>query len=262
MRGVSVLGLLILLGSILVAAHATEKISTEDCSMTMGWEQWKPFQYQDEDSRLTGFDIELVRTILTDLGCQLNFKEINWARGIVETRSGKLDMLPHADYADDRAEWAYFSEPYREVSQVLYVKPGDSGRYPFKKPADIMSSDFVLGVGRGVFIGDKFAELMTDAEFNEHIVYIPTDEMQQYRMLHAGRIDGYVRSATAMESLRELIGDELRLEIHPLPILTSRQHFLFSKKSVNQYFVDRFNASLNKLIESGIYSDLESQFLQ
>lgn len=262
MRCKSVLCLLMLSGSLFASGLAAANTPAENCSMTMGWEQWKPFQYRGDESTLTGFDIELVRTILNDLGCQLNFKEINWARGIVETRSGKMDMLPHADYADDRAEWAYFSEPYREVSQVLYVKPGGSDMYPFKKPADIMRSDFRMGVGRGVFIGDRFAELMTDAEFSKHIVYIPTDEMQQYKMLHAGRIDGYVRAATAMKSLQELLGEELRLEIHPLPILTSRQHFLFSKQSVNQDFVDRFNASLNKVIESGTYADLESRFLQ
>lgn len=262
MRNKPVISLLMLLGCLSVSGFAAANTNTDDCSMTMGWEQWKPFQYRDDESILTGFDIELVRAVFTDLGCRLDFKEINWARGIVETRSGEMDVLPHADYTDERADWAYFSDAYREVSQVLFVKPGGSQMYPFKEPSDIMGSDFRMGVGRGVYIGEEFAELMADAEFMKHIVHIPTDEMQQYKMLHAGRVDGYVRTATAMKSLQELLGEELRLEIHPLPILTSRQHFLFGKKSVSKHFVDRFNASLEKIIETGIYADLESRFLQ
>jgi len=236
--------------------------AVETCSLTMGWEPWKPFQYLDDHAALTGFDIELIKAIVTDMNCELDFKQVNWARGIVEVRSGELDMLPHADFTEERSQWAYFSNAYRDVSQVLYVKPGTAKRYPFKNLTDIIDSEFRLGVGRGVFIGDKFEELMLNPEFKKHIIYIPTDEMQQYQMLHADRIDGYVRTTTAIDSLRDILHDELSLEIHPLPILTSKQHFLFSQQSVKSEFVNRFNASLEEIVKTGIYDELKTRFLK
>jgi len=240
---------------------ADEKTATA-CTLTMGWEPWEPYQYIDAKNQLTGFDIELISNVFEDMSCTVVFKEINWARGIVEVRSGKLDLLPHADYTEQRAQWAHFSDSYRDASQVIYVKKGSSERYPLASLEDIVQIDFRLGVGRGVFIGDEFIRLMKNPEFKKHIYYLPTDELQQYQMLQADRIDGYVRSITAMDSLRAKLGHSLNLEIHPLPMLTSKQHVMFSKKSVSKAIVENFNSSLQNIVSYGIYKDIESRFIR
>lgn len=66
-------------------------------------------------------------------------------------------------------------------------------------------------------------------------------------MLQAGRIDGFVRSISTLENLKKKLGRELDLEIHLLPINTSEQHFLFSRKTVDEALIARFNASLLNL---------------
>lgn len=231
------------------------------CELTMGWEPWEPYQYIDENNQLVGFDIDLINAIASAMGCTVRFKELVWARGLVETEAGVIDMLAHADYTDERNTWAHYSEPYRDSSQVLYVRKGESDKYPITSLKDAAKSGFRIGVGRGVYSGEDLESCLTTPELKKQIYYIPTVEIQQYNILQAGHIDGYIRSITAIDSLRNTLGEDLNLEIHPLPILTSKQHVIFSRKSVDRALVEEFNQSLNLIIERGVYDEIENRYL-
>lgn len=240
------------------AIAAEDNIS--ECSLTLGWEPWEPYQYIDKKDQLVGFDIDLISAITSDMGCTLDFKEIVWARGLVEVQSGTIDMMAHADYTDERNTWAHYTVPYRDSSQVLYVKNGDAEKYPMSSLKDAISTGFKIGVGRGVYLGEQFENYLTIPEFKKQIYYIPTVEIQQYNILQAGHVDGYIRSITAIDSLRRTLGDKLNLEIHPLPIRTSKQHVIFSRKTVDRKLVDKFNSSLDNIVQSGRYKEIEDRY--
>lgn len=246
-----------LASSLCIAAQANN-----DCVLTMGWEPWKPYQFVDDSGELTGYDIDLVKAVVEDMDCTLRLKQINWARGVIETKSGSLDMMAHADFTEERNTWALFSDPYRDNSIVLYVRKGESEHYPFASLQDIVGSDFRLGAGRGVYLGDAFEELLSDEAFRKQVFYIDTDEMQQYRVLKAKRVDGFLRSKTALDNLRKALGEDADIEIHPLPIFTSKQHVMFSRKNITQTLVDRFNASLTQIRSTGVYADIEAKYFE
>ncbi|MBX2868822.1 MAG: transporter substrate-binding domain-containing protein [Acidiferrobacterales bacterium] len=239
-------GVILLLGMFTHSLYADD-----DCNLVVGWEPWHPYQYIDDSGELTGFDIEVLAAIAELTQCTFDFKQINWARGIVEVESGILDVLMAANITPERSQWAYFSDHYLSSTVVLFVRPGESSQYPFKSMRDIANFDFRLGVGRGVIYNDEFAELIKVPEFEKRLVYIPTAEMQQYQMLQTQRVDGYLRSITTLGSLPEVLGSDLKLEIHPLPVQSSRLHIMFSKNSVNEETVMRINNGLRSLREDG-----------
>ena len=96
-----ILILLTALGLLTGKIHAASD-STTECELVMGWEPWEPYQYLDNNNQLVGFDIDLITTITSGMGCTLKFKELVWARGLVVIESCIIDMLAHADYTDER----------------------------------------------------------------------------------------------------------------------------------------------------------------
>lgn len=95
---------------------------SDPCSLTLGWEHFGPYQFTDERKKLTGFDIELVQAIVDDMGCNLEIKQINWARGLFEIQAGEIDILPHADFVEERAHYALYSAAYGSETPVIYVQ--------------------------------------------------------------------------------------------------------------------------------------------
>lgn len=232
----------------------------DKCVLRMGWESWHPYQYLDESGELTGFDIDFISAIGKLIDCDVAFQEVNWARGMVDIENGNLDLIPNANFTEERSQWAHYSEPYRDNSTVMYIRKGELELYPFKSLSDIIGTEFRLGVGRGVVYGEKFLALTQDPDFQKHVQYIPTAEMQQYEMLQAGRIDGYLRSITAMKSLKDLLGSDINLQVHPVPVVSDRLHVVFSKKSVSAELVERFDEGLRTIQNNGLLERLVADY--
>jgi len=235
---------------------------TQPCVMKMGWDLWPPYQYIDESGKLTGFDIDFISAIGKLMDCEVVYQEVNWARGLVDLENGNLDLIPNANFTEERSVWAHYSEPYRDSSIVMYIRKGELELYPYQSLKDIAGTEFRLGVGRGVVYSDEFSMLQKNPEFRERLQYIPTSEMQQYEMLQAGRIYGILRSITALKSLHDSFGQGFNLEIHPMPVVSARQHVIFSKKSVSAEKVERFNESLRTIQKNGLLDRLAANYFQ
>ncbi|WP_108650575.1 substrate-binding periplasmic protein [Dongshaea marina] len=225
------------------------------CVLNMGWE---PYQYQ-EDSHLTGFDIELMRLAATDMGCELKLHQRPWQRGIHEARVGVQDLVAGASMTEERQRWFYYSAPYRTETMALFVMKGTSDLYSFSQLRDIVDSQFRLGINRGVYYGKAFEKARQELIDNGRLSVYNT-EQQKYKMFMSGRIDGFLGGQASIKALVKNYLDDV--EIYPLKITTSDQYILFSKVSTTPGQVARFNQSLAKLKRSGAYQKLVERFLQ
>jgi polar amino acid transport system substrate-binding protein len=50
------------------AVHAASS-----CILKVGWEPWEPFQYLDSSNHLTGLDVDMIRAIVQNMGCEPRF---------------------------------------------------------------------------------------------------------------------------------------------------------------------------------------------
>ncbi|EAH8147970.1 basic amino acid ABC transporter substrate-binding protein [Campylobacter jejuni] len=82
---------------------------------------YKPFNYK-QDSKLTGFDTDLVEEIARKNGIEIVWVETNFDGLIPALKAGKIDMIASAMSAtDERRQSVDFTKPYY-MSKNLYIK--------------------------------------------------------------------------------------------------------------------------------------------
>ncbi|EGK7562503.1 basic amino acid ABC transporter substrate-binding protein [Campylobacter coli] len=82
---------------------------------------YKPFNYK-HDSKLTGFDTDLVEEIAQKNGIEIVWVETNFDGLIPALKAGKIDMIASAMSAtDERRQSVDFTKPYY-MSKNLYIK--------------------------------------------------------------------------------------------------------------------------------------------
>ena len=96
-------------------------------TVTIGYTDYAPMNYVDENGELVGFDTELAEMVFGDLGYEIRFKVIDWSNKYSELNSGTMDCVWNgftANCADEddgiqRAEKVDFSYYYMTNAQCV-----------------------------------------------------------------------------------------------------------------------------------------------
>ena len=103
----------------------------EEKTIVVGYTDYAPMNYLDENGKLIGFDTELAEAVFGNLGYKVIFKEISWDSRYTDLASKNINCIWNgftANAADDdgvqRAEKVDFSYNYMENRQVIVVKKG------------------------------------------------------------------------------------------------------------------------------------------
>ena len=248
----------ILLFIVVLLSTAWNYASSEEISL--GWEDWQPYQYKDESGTVTGLDIELVQTIFANINYQLRLIELPWKRHLESVKAGRIDLAASASKAPEREEYALFSAPYRTESAVMYIRKADVDKYTFDSLKDIIGTDFTLAVTRGYYYGEEFASLMKNPEFKKHIQEVNDNQLAQ-RQLARNRVDGFLEDpiAATVELRNEGLQDQISVL---MPIYSDDIYVMFSKKSTSPELVETFNKSLTELKTSGRYDRIMNKYLK
>lgn len=235
-------------------------LSSHSQSLSLGWEDWKPYQFESDDGTLTGLDIDMVNAVFEHHGKTLTFNQLPWQRHLDNVKSGIIDLAASASKTSDREQYAYFSDPYRTESAALFIRKADQEKYQFKSLADIIGTNFTLAVTRGYYYGEEFSELMKNDAFQQRIQEVNDNQLAQ-RQLVRGRVDGFLEDpiAASVELEEEGVADQV---INILPIYSDDIYVMFSKKTMTEGDVKAFNQSLAAMRESGIYDEILGKYYQ
>lgn len=103
-----------------------KKDETPKKTVTIGYTDYAPMNYEDENGKLVGFDTELAEKAFGDLGYTIRFKLIDWNNKYTELNSGTIDCIWNgftANCADDdgvqRADKVDFSYYYMTNAQCV-----------------------------------------------------------------------------------------------------------------------------------------------
>lgn len=95
-------------------------------TVTIGYTEYEPMNYKDENGNLVGFDTELAEMVFGDLGYSVRFKLIDWPNKYSELNSGTIDCVWNgftANCADDdgiqRSDKVDFSYYYMTNAQCV-----------------------------------------------------------------------------------------------------------------------------------------------
>lgn len=228
--------------------------------LSLGWEDWQPYQYRDSNQVVTGLDIELMHAIFENIGHRLTLVELPWKRHLRNVELGLTDLAASASKTPEREKYAFFSDPYRSEAAVMYIRKEDIGKYQFQSLREIIDTDFTLAATRGYYYGEEFAQLMKDPEFKKHVVEVNDNQLAQ-RQLARKRVDGFLEDPIA--ATFELRDEGLleKVAIH-MPIYSDDIYVMFSKKSTTPSLVKAFNKSLAELRANGAYDRIMDKYLK
>lgn len=107
------------------AGAACKEEKTENV-LVVGYTDYEPMNYKDDNGVLTGFDTELAQETFTRLGYTVRFKEIEWGNKYMELDGGTIDCIWNGftwNCADDdgtnRSDKIDFSAPYMQNAQCV-----------------------------------------------------------------------------------------------------------------------------------------------
>lgn len=163
-----------------------------------GWYPWDPYQYlvvKQDIERLTGLDVKLVRAVFAQMGYGVSYGEVSWRQHQLDVKNGARDIAAGAFKNPERADYAYFSAPYRKEASVLYVRKGEALRYGFKNLDELLNrfreQDFRLGVINGYYYGPDVMRFINDPANASRVVGVSHDVANFENLLHH-RIDGFI----------------------------------------------------------------------
>lgn len=136
--------------------------NTEKPTIVVGYTDYAPMNYFDDNGELIGFDTELAKAVFTNMGYDVMFQLIDWSARYTDLQSGTIDCIWNGftcNSTDDdgvaRSEKVDFSYNYMENRQVIVAK-ADSG---IASAADLAGK--VAGVENGS-AGESYAKGFED----------------------------------------------------------------------------------------------------
>jgi polar amino acid transport system substrate-binding protein len=227
----------------------------------VGWEPYHPFTFRASDGTITGADIELIKVVAEEIGCELSFRRIPWNRILLEIETGAIDVTSSTSWTKERDEWAWFSAPYRRPQVALFVRKDEARNERLGSLADVPRLGFRLGVIEGYFLGDDVARHMADPAFAAMVEGAPDYAVNLNKLLHR-RIDGFlVDDVDVLRAEAQALGVLDAVERHPLQVEGVNLHYMFSRASVRRDVVEAFDRALARIKADGRLDRIFQQFL-
>lgn len=221
---------------------------------TMG--TYSPFSYYDENDKLTGYDIEVVRKIEEiDPSLHFEFTSGPWDTLFVGLDSDKFQMLANQIAStEERREKYYLTENgYHTAVNQLIVKKGRT---------DIQSFKDLAGKKVGLTVGDNHN--VDVEEWNKQngnvieLVYYEEDITTILQEIVNGKIDATLNDPAVAVSKAKIQG----LEVEPVGERLSEKpvFFIFKQTDEDKKVQEKVDAALSQLIESGELSKLSIEW--
>ena len=118
---------------IITSVMCLSSCNTADKTITIGYTDYPPMNYEDENGTLVGFDTELATKMFEELGYKVRFKLIDWGNRYSELNGGTIDCIWNgftANTSDDdgvaRSEKVDFSYYYMTNAQCIVKRAVDN----------------------------------------------------------------------------------------------------------------------------------------
>ncbi len=236
-------------------------------TLRSGWYLWEPYQYNKalaSGNTLVGMDIELIKKIAHSIGVDIKYDEVSWSQHQQDLRDGLLDIASGATYTDERAQYAYFSKPYRYEENSLFMLNNSDKDLKFDSISEFLAQirlqNVILGVTKGFIYADPQINLFIRDETNQDIIVEYDNDVEALRGLVSGEVDGFmadrvVGAAAILNQRDNSLVKEVQLNIRT-PI-----HLMFSKKTVPLDLVDKFNHTIKIFSVSDEYKNIVTNYL-
>lgn len=206
-----------------------------------------PWEFQDADGNIVGFEIDLVTEVAERLGRPLTIENIPFQGLFSAVQSGRIDIaVSSITITQERLGSVAFAQPYYDSDQSLTVAEGG--------PTTLEEmSGKVVGVDTGS-TGDMWATEYTGTyEFGDIRRY---EGLAPAMLdLQAGRIDGYISDIPA---LLYYVKDKPELQVVARIVTNEKYSMMFAKD--NDALLNEVNEILTALKTEGFMTELHEKW--
>jgi polar amino acid transport system substrate-binding protein len=202
-----------------------------------------------------GVGSDAVREALRRAGCTVTFVEMPFARALQSLRDGSVGVLANVFRNPEREAYAWFSAPYNKVPNRLFIRRTDQGRWRIERLADLIGTDFRLGVQIDVVYSPEYRGLKDDPHFQALLVPV-SDRAALWQMLAIGRIDGVIADELTAHWELEAAGLAAAIGPHGFIATADVSYVAFSRKLVSADLVERFDEALASMRRDGTLAEI------
>jgi polar amino acid transport system substrate-binding protein len=231
-----------------------------DCVKTVRWYDDAPYTFRGPDGNPAGLTVDVLQEALGRLGCKARWVEWPWARALASLEGGQLDILPGALKTPERQRFAYFSRAINRSPNVLFMTQAAAEKYRFQKLADIIGTEFRLGMQLGVAYGPEYEALQANPAFVARLTSV-TLRRNAWNMMELGRLDGIIADETT--GLVELQQLGLLKAVVKTRLVVSGEpaHLAISKLTTTPEFVQSLDRAIGAMLDDGSFRQLRERYV-
>jgi len=239
----------VLLGLSLAACERSEPPATAlakaapTCQLTVGWDPWEPYQYEDADGSVRGLDIEIMQQLAADAGCGLKFKQGNWSELLAELKKGSVQVLLSATPLAERQTYAHFSPPYRSETFALFSRAEDSEALRGQALPQLVLNGRRIGIVDDYYYGEVASQLIHGEVTQSAFVPAAMVEINYSRLLN-GEIDALLDDPFVAAAVLRRKGMSDQVARQPLEISSNEVSIMYSRASVTEALAQKLDAAL------------------
>ena len=173
-------------------------------------------------------------------------------------QNGEVDIVPGASMSESRKSFALFSKPYREEHFAFYVNSEDFAGFP-KTMKDIVEQGKNIGVTSGYMYGDELTKYQDSEKHAERFIETAIGEANVYNLLQHS-IDVFVEDPFVATYNLQRKGLSDQIKQLPIDIHTGDIYLMFSKQTVDDETVKRFNKALAKIKKNTVYKRITERY--
>lgn len=112
------------------AAGTMAGCKDKDKTLVVGITEYEPMDYKDADGEWKGFDYELAKSVLGDMGYKVKFTLIDWETKIMALKAREIDVIWNGmTVTEELQENILLSDTYLQNRQYGVVKTQDANTY-------------------------------------------------------------------------------------------------------------------------------------
>ncbi len=210
-----------------------------------------PFEFQDENNKYIGIDVDLLKRAAELQGFDLRFNHIGFSGAVQAVEGNQADaMIAGMTITDERKKSFDFSTPYFQSGIQLAVKTGNT---------DITSYEDLAGKKVGAKVGTESADFLekNKDQYNYGIKYYDAAD-QLYDAVRVGAIDALMDDFPVIGYAISQ-GQELAT---PIDREVGGEYGFAVKKGQNPELLEMFNEALAEMKRTGEYDEIVSHYIQ
>ncbi|MDR0314937.1 MAG: basic amino acid ABC transporter substrate-binding protein [Oscillospiraceae bacterium] len=229
-----------------------ERKLAKDGKLTMATNaQFPPYEFYDDDGKITGIDVEIMTLIAKELGLELVIEDMEFDSIIEAVPSGKADVgAAGMTVTPDRLKSLDFTTSYTKSNQAIITKIDSA----IKGPDDLNGKKVgvQLGTTGDIYLSDD----IDDGVYKDLKLERYQNGIEAVQALIAGKIDAVVIDK---EPAKVFVAQNKGL--HILSAEYTQEDYAIAVAKGNKALLNAINKALDKLIQDGKIQEIIDKYI-